>query len=85
MIEAPMIRKIRRIPIRAARISPSLVIWIFQIVTTASPGVNRILNTSVIIRRTTMDFRPLTINLKGTLESTIILIRNTVPSTYPQL
>ena len=78
--EEPIIRKIRRTDIRHAIATPSRVIVIFQIRTSTSPGVNKMLNTIVIASSTKIDFRPFVINLNGTFDSLIITARNAVPS-----
>ena len=74
--DEPMIRKISLTAIKAANLIPSLVIFSFQKETTTSPGVKNKLNTAAKIKRNKMDFIPLTINLKGTLESLMIISRN---------
>ena len=74
----PIIRYVSLIVVYAEFTRPCFVMVSFQKLQIASPGVRKILNTMVIIIRTTIAFIPLTINLNGTFDITIAKTRNTV-------
>ena len=76
IIDEPRINNESLSAIISAILMPSTVMVTFQNDTTVVPVVNNKLQTTVIIRRKTMVFMPLTMNLKGTVESLTQIARN---------
>ena len=76
IMEEPIISIVSRTAIVTAVASPSFVIVSFHMVTSASPGVRKRLNTTVINNRNTTALIPFTMNRKGTWDSPITNARN---------
>lgn len=76
IIDEPRINNESLKAIISAILMPSTVMVTFQNDTTVVPVVNNKLQTTVIIRRKTIVFIPLTMNLKGTVESLTQIARN---------
>jgi hypothetical protein len=81
--DEPIIKKHSLTANSNAVLIPSFVIENFHMVTIGSPGVRNKLNTTVINNKNTIDFIPFTMNLNGTFDSLITLIRNTAATAYP--
>jgi hypothetical protein len=82
MSEEPKIRKVKRIPIKMADITPSSVITTNPKSKRGLPGVNKLKNT-VNNNSIMTAFNPFTIKRNGTFDSFMTVIRNAVTAIYP--
>ena len=85
MMEEPIISMVSLTAMSTAILIPSLVIFSFQMVIKASPGVRNRLKITVSKSKNNIERIPFTIYLKGTVDKRITANKNKAAQKYPQI